>query len=311
MASAAAAAAWAACSAQGQVVNYDLFFFAEYDQVAAGSVVGPSQFAASARVIATNPDDLESAILVRPGILPPVTLDRQDDLNWSFFQFFAGLASMDTQYPAGTYRVRINGGTLGLLEGPLVRPSQFLFCPEVPEFTGDTFTRMQSVDASSEFVFQISSFTPDPGTNLAGTFLIVTNAGGGPELFSAFVDPSVTEVAMPGGTLAPGTAYTAAIFHSSRVSTAGGGLGGATAVVGFDRVTRAALFTSAGGSCPGQGPGACSPGDWNEDGAIDFNDLLAFLNTFNAADPCADLNADGAVDFNDLLEFLNLYNVGC
>ncbi|MBM4108884.1 MAG: EF-hand domain-containing protein [Phycisphaerae bacterium] len=63
--------------------------------------------------------------------------------------------------------------------------------------------------------------------------------------------------------------------------------------------------------CPGTGGGACSRADWNEDGVIDFNDFLSFLNTFNAQDLCADLNGDGVVDFNDFLEFLNLYNAGC
>jgi hypothetical protein len=66
-----------------------------------------------------------------------------------------------------------------------------------------------------------------------------------------------------------------------------------------------------GPGCPGTGAGACSRADWNEDGVIDFNDFLAFLNDFNAEDPCADLNGDGVVDFNDFLEYLNIYNVGC
>jgi hypothetical protein len=65
------------------------------------------------------------------------------------------------------------------------------------------------------------------------------------------------------------------------------------------------------GTCPGQGPGSCGPGDWNEDGVIDFNDLLAFLNDYNAQTECSDVNGDGTVDFNDLLEFLNRYNAGC
>jgi hypothetical protein len=63
--------------------------------------------------------------------------------------------------------------------------------------------------------------------------------------------------------------------------------------------------------CPGTGSGACSRADWNEDGVIDFNDFLAFLNDFNTADPCADLNSDGVVDFNDFLAFFNIYSVGC
>jgi hypothetical protein len=58
------------------------------------------------------------------------------------------------------------------------------------------------------------------------------------------------------------------------------------------------------------GTPAC-PGDWNADGVIDFNDLLAFLNDYNAQAPRADVNADGVIDFNDFLAFLNLYNQPC
>jgi hypothetical protein len=53
------------------------------------------------------------------------------------------------------------------------------------------------------------------------------------------------------------------------------------------------------------------PGDWDCDGVVDFNDLLAFLNDFNAQNPHADLTEDGVVDFNDLLAFLNLFNTPC
>lgn len=59
-----------------------------------------------------------------------------------------------------------------------------------------------------------------------------------------------------------------------------------------------------------EGTRACAA-DWNGDGAVDFNDLLAYLNDYNAADPRADLNGDGIIDFNDMLAFLNLYNTPC
>ncbi|MBM4108312.1 MAG: esterase family protein [Phycisphaerae bacterium] len=52
-------------------------------------------------------------------------------------------------------------------------------------------------------------------------------------------------------------------------------------------------------------------GDWNADGVIDFNDLLTFLNDFNAATPRADVNRDGVVDFSDFLDFLNVFNARC
>jgi hypothetical protein len=54
-----------------------------------------------------------------------------------------------------------------------------------------------------------------------------------------------------------------------------------------------------------------APGDWNGDGAVDFNDFLAYLNDFNGQDPRADLDGDGVIDFNDLLAFLNLFNTPC
>jgi hypothetical protein len=58
---------------------------------------------------------------------------------------------------------------------------------------------------------------------------------------------------------------------------------------------------------------ACKPcpGDWNQDGTTDFNDLLDYLNAFNALHPLADINLDGSVDFNDFLDFLNLFNADC
>ncbi|MBM4109018.1 MAG: hypothetical protein FJ255_09470 [Phycisphaerae bacterium] len=51
--------------------------------------------------------------------------------------------------------------------------------------------------------------------------------------------------------------------------------------------------------------------DFNADGTVDFNDLLTFLNSYNAGNRQADVNRDGTVDFNDLLGYLNLYNAGC
>jgi hypothetical protein len=51
--------------------------------------------------------------------------------------------------------------------------------------------------------------------------------------------------------------------------------------------------------------------DFNADCTTDFNDLLEYLNLYNAQDPEADLDGDGAIDFNDFLAFLNLYTGGC
>jgi len=70
-------------------------------------------------------------------------------------------------------------------------------------------------------------------------------------------------------------------------------------------------YFGAGFGMAGVYPAPNCPGDWNGDGVVDFNDLLAYLNDFNAGLPIADLNGDGIVDFNDFLEFLNRYNTPC
>lgn len=51
--------------------------------------------------------------------------------------------------------------------------------------------------------------------------------------------------------------------------------------------------------------------DFNNDGNVDTQDVLAFLNAWNAGDSSADVNGDGNVDTQDVLFFLNLWNAGC
>jgi lysyl endopeptidase len=51
--------------------------------------------------------------------------------------------------------------------------------------------------------------------------------------------------------------------------------------------------------------------DFNGDGEVDTQDVLAFLNAWAAGEPEADFNGDGAVDTQDVLAFLNAWNAGC
>ncbi len=51
--------------------------------------------------------------------------------------------------------------------------------------------------------------------------------------------------------------------------------------------------------------------DFNGDGAVDTQDVLAFLNAWNAGDLSADINGDGEVNTMDVLLFLNLWSADC
>ncbi|PCI08315.1 hypothetical protein COB72_08545 [bacterium] len=53
------------------------------------------------------------------------------------------------------------------------------------------------------------------------------------------------------------------------------------------------------------------PADLNGDGVLNFFDVSAFLQAFNAMDPIADFNGDGVFNFFDVSAFLNTYAIGC
>jgi len=51
--------------------------------------------------------------------------------------------------------------------------------------------------------------------------------------------------------------------------------------------------------------------DLNGDGTLNFFDVSAFLNAYNAQDPIADFDGNGTWNFFDVSAFLNAYNAGC
>ncbi len=57
-------------------------------------------------------------------------------------------------------------------------------------------------------------------------------------------------------------------------------------------------------------PQSC-PADLDGNGVLNFFDLSAYLDLFNAQDPAADLDANGVFNFFDLSAYLDLYNAGC
>jgi len=58
-------------------------------------------------------------------------------------------------------------------------------------------------------------------------------------------------------------------------------------------------------------PDSPCPPDLNNDGALDFFDVSAFLSAFGVSDPAADFNNDGEFDFFDVSAFLGAFGAGC
>ncbi|HYC78654.1 MAG TPA: GC-type dockerin domain-anchored protein, partial [Planctomycetota bacterium] len=59
-----------------------------------------------------------------------------------------------------------------------------------------------------------------------------------------------------------------------------------------------------------QGNCFCSA-DFNQDGAVDTRDVIAFLNAWNGGDSSSDMDGNGVIDTRDVISFLNLWNAGC
>jgi hypothetical protein len=58
------------------------------------------------------------------------------------------------------------------------------------------------------------------------------------------------------------------------------------------------------------GSGSCVA-DFNADGSVNTQDVLAFLNAWNTGDADADINGDGTINTQDVVAFLNAWNSGC
>jgi len=55
---------------------------------------------------------------------------------------------------------------------------------------------------------------------------------------------------------------------------------------------------------------ACAA-DFNDDGAVNTQDVLAFLNAWTSGNARADFNGDGVINTQDVLAFLNAWTTGC
>lgn len=69
-------------------------------------------------------------------------------------------------------------------------------------------------------------------------------------------------------------------------------------------------LSGGGGTNPGIDNQGC-PADLNDDGVLDFFDVLLFLELFDAGDPAANFNGDDELNFFDVLLFLEIFASNC
>ncbi len=51
-------------------------------------------------------------------------------------------------------------------------------------------------------------------------------------------------------------------------------------------------------------------GDYNDDGGIDSDDVIAFFNAWDASEPCADVDRSRGIDSDDVIQFFESWDSG-
>jgi hypothetical protein len=98
-------------------------------------------------------------------------------------------------------------------------------------------------------------------------------------------------------------------FRFDASSAPGAGVNVSATIGLFKPGTPASLVAALPATCV-PGTGACRA-DFDNSGAVDVQDYLAYLRAYAVADPRADIDSSGRVTVQDFLAYLQLYSAGC
>jgi hypothetical protein len=258
--------------AGAEIPQYDLFFNAFYTQTGPSAPASPPALAAALRLVNNDPDAIGDASVTTPD-LQVLPLAQFTETEWLYYSpVFASEAAMFAAFPVGTYVYGVLGGTLGPQTGDLVLTAPPLWTPVVPVFTGGTTAALEGMNPSEDLTIEFNGWTPVSGANESLTFVSFIDAGTNEFVLDGSFAPETTSAVIPAGSLAPETAYFAVLYYSSRARTVDAGLGGADALVGYDRVTGFLFVT-------GSAVTWCVA-DYNRDGFQNLDDLGDYITDY-------------------------------
>ena len=229
--------------ASATILGYRTFKGAGYQQTSSAQPTTPIGFSADMDIIFDNPSDFTAAQVVSPSPLSPMTLDIPTPGFAWFPSGYATAAERDMDFPVNsTYQFQVSGGSLGTLSASLTTPATNLF-PAVPYFTGTTYDRLQSMDVTTSFQFDLNGYVAPPGANEASIFIGISRVSDGQLAYQLVLPNTQTSFVLPANTLQPEISYLIALDYSSRINAPNAGFNGATSTVGFDLRTDL-LFTT-------------------------------------------------------------------
>lgn len=155
---------------------------------------------------------------------------------------YATVADMDAVYHTGTYDF---SGTNGTTDTATLDYTTNDYSSRA-YLTGTDYTKLQGMDPTKNFTFDLSTFTPGGAAQETNTFIFFTiydETTSTTVLNDGFLPDTTTSILLPGGTLTAGDTYDYEIDYSDR-DTVGGTGAASPPEIGFEERTDG-LFTTA------------------------------------------------------------------
>jgi hypothetical protein len=234
---------------KADVLTYSVFKTAYYHQTNSSqpvSVDAPHAYDFAANMTTSSMDDiLTGATVTTPGDNSQV-ISLAPTTGAIFFSasvgYFDTKTNLDTTFPDDIYVFTINDGDDS---ASLAIPTDEIYPAAVPYFDAATWAGLQDVDPAGPLTLTWNSFDADPSATEGVVFVRIFDEATFDTPFSVFGASIVTSATVPANALKFGTTYRVEVIFDNRIEIpdAGFGIGVATAEVGFDNRTYAALTT--------------------------------------------------------------------
>lgn len=228
------------------VSSYAIFKVANYHQVDSSpptALNSPDAYYFGAQLFSTNGGEVvtNAAMTAPDSEVYPMPGNPVPAAFYYNTPYFPAEASMNATLPNGTYLFTVNDGTDS---GELTIPAEDLFTGVIPCFTGDTWGRLQSVDAGCPLRLCWNAFVPNPGASSAFIFVRILDPSFNYAYTTNYIPTDVTNICIPADSLEAGTIYTIQLLFSDRADAVDHGFDSdAAATAGFDVLTYTSLIT--------------------------------------------------------------------
>jgi hypothetical protein len=205
--------------ASAEILFVDLYRDQSWEQTGDGASLTSLGAFFSARLYSSVPSEYDTVTMTYPGIGSPVGLteDAPPSTTYIYQTAFLSKATMDSDYPAGTYAFdATNGG------GTDAASVEYSFSDDnypatTPFLTGTDFSDLQGMNASNPFTFHFSPYEPGSSFDEALLFFSVYDYDLGAFVFQeGLLPPTTTELTVPGGTLTAGHFFSYELVYSNR-----------------------------------------------------------------------------------------------